>query len=102
MLEINPSISTLHQFKPMKKNLFFAVLLCSISFAGKAATNETKVSPIAKKSMAAAIVTKPVSVKKLYEITFDCPKQGWSIGCYGYTELQAAQVYLYYQANLDC
>ena len=86
----------------MKKNLFLAALLCSISFVGKAATNETKTATIAKKPVATATVAKPSRVKELYEIIFDCPAQGWSIGCYGYTQLQAAQVYLYYQANLDC
>ena len=84
----------------MKKNLFLAALLCSISFVGRAATNETKAATIAKKPVATA--TKPSRVKYLYEIIFDCPAQGWSIGCYGYTQLQAAQVYLYYQDNIAC
>ena len=86
----------------MKKNLFLAALICSISFVGRATTNETKAATIAKRPVATATVAKPSRAKLLYEIMFDCPAQGWSIGCYGYTQLQAAQVYLYYQANIAC
>ncbi|GAB3730879.1 hypothetical protein GCM10027594_12890 [Hymenobacter agri] len=84
----------------MKKNLFFAALLCSISFAGKAATNETKAAGLAKKPTAAAV--KPARVKYLYEMTFDCPKQGWSIPVVGYTRQEMANAYMFYQTHLDC
>lgn len=102
VLEIKNLFFILHHPNHMKKNLFIAALLCSISFAGNATARKAKASTIEKKPVVSTKLINASRVCELYEITFDCPAQGWSIGCYGYTQLQAAQVYLYYQANLDC
>ena len=86
----------------MKKNLFLAVLLCSISFASNAATNETKVVAIKKSPVMSTTVSKPSRLKRLCELTFNCAAGGYSIQCYGRTEAAAAAVYMYYANNLAC
>ena len=80
----------------MKKNLFIAALLCGISFAGKAATNEVKPS---------ATMRKPVNttkVCKLFEMIWTCPSGAYTISCYGFTQKQAEYYYNYYNEHLDC
>jgi hypothetical protein len=86
----------------MKKHLFTIAMLCSISLAGKAATNETKVAAVVKKAVAHATVSLPSRVKKLYEVTYSCPNGAWSVQCYGYTEAQAQAQFDWYRVNAGC
>lgn len=80
----------------MNKNLFITALLCSISFAGKATTNEAKI---------ATVVTKPMTIAKacrLYEMTYSCPNGAWSVQCYGYTQAEAQKQFDWLRVNADC
>ena len=99
MLEIN---IFLYQFKPMKKNLFIAALLCSISFAGKAATNETKTTSVEKSTVAAAKIAIPARVKFLYETTFTCAAGGWSVQVYGRTVSALNAAVAWYETHASC
>lgn len=87
----------------MKKNLFIAALLCSISFAGKAATNEIKTAAVEKSAVTTAEVSKPTHVRlRLEELTFNCAAGGWSVQCYGSTLQEALTVYRWYAAHTSC
>ena len=86
----------------MKKNLFIAALLCSISFAGNAATNETKTAAVEKSAVTTAKVSKPSHVKYLCAVTFNCAGGGWSVQCYGSTCEDAMKIYMWYANNASC
>lgn len=95
------SFSFFH-FTPMKKNLFIAALLCSISFAGNATTHKTKTSAVEKTAAGSTEVIKPLRAKLLYMMDFNCAAQGWTIPVVGYTVKQMIDQYQYYVDNLDC
>lgn len=86
----------------MKKNLFVAALLCSISFAGNAATNEAKNTPAEKKTAASVELVQPLRVKLLYMMDFHCAAQGWTIPVVGRTPQEMTKQYQYYVDHLAC
>lgn len=86
----------------MKKVLFAAALLCGVSFASNAATPKAKAVATEKKTVVSIEPIKAAPVLLLFEETFVCPKQGWSLPVVGYTQAQVTAVLEYYTANLDC
>ena len=86
----------------MKKFLFSATLLCSISFSGKAAAREGKSAVVTNMSKANSKVAKPFAACLLYIMDFSCPAQGWTIPVVGRTEIELAEKYMWYQTHLDC
>lgn len=83
----------------MKKNLFIAALLCSISFAGKAATNETKTAAVEKSVVNAS----PNSIKReLFSTTYACPNGAWSVIVYGTSPADLDRNFAWYVANANC
>lgn len=84
----------------MKKALFLAAMLCGLSFASNAAASKAK-EAAAEKKPEARIEMKTTRVL-LYEMTFTCPKQGWSIPVVGNTLGEMGEAYMFYQTHLDC
>lgn len=86
----------------MKKFLSIAALLCSISFASNATAHKAKDTATKKTIEVSTKIAKLAPVCYLYEMTFDCPGQGFSVQCYGRTEQEMANAYLFYQSHLAC